>query len=76
MQLVADVPPPSISSAGGEASRELACEGESQALLQGVDIEDDSGYDVVREMDALEAAVVNGRRAQVHIRGMSAAFLR
>jgi hypothetical protein len=65
-QLVADAPPALVPIAGGEASRELACEGESQALLQAEDVGGSSGYDAAREMDLLDAAVVNGRRAQVH----------
>ena len=65
-QLVADAPPPLVPFAGGEASRELACDGESQALLEAADVGGNSGYDAAREMDLLEAAVVNGRRAQVH----------
>ncbi len=65
-QLVPDAPPPLVPLAGGEASRELACEGESQALLQADDVGGNSGYDAATEMDLLDAAVVNGRRAQVH----------
>lgn len=69
LQLVADAPVP--SSVGGEISRELAHDGESQSLLLqgGNPGGDDSGYDVAREIDVLEAAVVNGRRAQVQARG-------
>ena len=64
LQLVADAPPSAVG-AGGEAARELAGDGESQTLLSDVDGGGGGGYDVVREMEALEAAVVNGRRAQV-----------
>jgi hypothetical protein len=66
MQLVPDPALP-VLRAGGEISCELACDGEAEALLrqEGSDGGDDSGYDVVREMEELEAAVVNGRRAQV-----------
>ena len=64
LQLVADAPPSAVG-AGGEAARELAGDGESQTLLSDVDGGGGGGgYDVVREMEALEAAVVNGRRAQ------------
>lgn len=64
LQLVADAPPSAVG-AGGEAARELAGDGESQTLLSDVDGGGGGGYDVVREMEVLEAAVVNGRRAQV-----------
>jgi Ca2+/Na+ antiporter len=68
LQLVPDSRLPSILGTGGEASCEVAHDGESQALLsEGQERDGDSGcdYDVARELDALEAAVVNGRRAQV-----------
>ncbi len=67
MQLVADPVHP-VLGAGRETSCELSCDGEAEALLrqEGSDGGNDSGYDVAREMDELEAAVVNGRRAQVH----------
>ncbi len=64
LQLVADAPSSAVG-AGGEAARELAGDGESQTLLSDVDGGGGGGYDVVREMEVLEAAVVNGRRAQV-----------
>ncbi len=70
-----DASAPPVTGAGGEALCEVALDGESEALLseRGGKSEIDSGYDVARELDALEAAVVNGRRAQVHALGCSTA---
>jgi hypothetical protein len=76
-QLVPDALAPPVTGAGGETLCEVALDGESESLLseRGSKSEFDSGYDVAREMDALEAAVVNGRRAQVHALGCSTALM-
>ncbi len=69
---------PPFLGVGHDASREVALDGESQALLSEKEQESDGDgdYDVAREMDALEAAVVNGRRAQVRVMDSSCASMR